>query len=309
MTSIQIDRNDGLSSATAVKGPCRCATTANITLSGLQTIDGVVLAADDRVLVLAQTDATTNGIYIVDIGLWRRSADFAGNRDVRKGTRVFVTDGTSLANQEYIVTSPNPVRIGTDNIVLIEKPTGTEALPTTASRYIRRNAAGTAYDVLTAQQSANFDVLKDIVPGSIGQAVLASSLASVVWALLGVIPDANVPSRLRIAAPEILDADLATDNGWYNVNNGVNTPNGNPWLIFVEVYNVINKQITQTAHQFSSDAPGNTWIYKRSHNSITWSAWYKCQLSQVEQDARYCQFFIQAGDPGAVGAGAIWVTP
>ena len=39
------------------KEPVEVATTANITLSGTQTIDGVAIVADDRVLVRAQTDA------------------------------------------------------------------------------------------------------------------------------------------------------------------------------------------------------------------------------------------------------------
>lgn len=57
MTSIQIDRTDGLSSSVAIKGPCRVATTANVTLSGEQTIDGVAVVTDDRVLVKDQTTA------------------------------------------------------------------------------------------------------------------------------------------------------------------------------------------------------------------------------------------------------------
>ena len=43
----QIDRTEGLVGNTGIKAPVRCATTANITLSGYQTIDGVVLAAAD----------------------------------------------------------------------------------------------------------------------------------------------------------------------------------------------------------------------------------------------------------------------
>jgi hypothetical protein len=47
----------------AIKAPVRAATTGGgITLSGLQTIDGVALGVGDRVLVKDQTDATTNGL-------------------------------------------------------------------------------------------------------------------------------------------------------------------------------------------------------------------------------------------------------
>ncbi|WP_287118104.1 hypothetical protein [Mesorhizobium sp.] len=119
MTSIMIDLADGLSSATAVKGPCKVATTANITLSGAQTIDGVAVVADDRVLVKNQTTASQNGIYVADTGPWRRAKDFAGNRDVRKGTRVWVTQGNT-GPAEFEVTTENPVVVGTDNIVFTD---------------------------------------------------------------------------------------------------------------------------------------------------------------------------------------------
>lgn len=51
---------------------CRCATTGNITLSGLQTIDGVSVNADDIVIVKNQTDLKENGIYIANSGFWSR---------------------------------------------------------------------------------------------------------------------------------------------------------------------------------------------------------------------------------------------
>ena len=56
MGAVITDRIDGLSSGTAVKSPCRAATTANIALSGLQTIDGIALAECDRVFVKDQAD-------------------------------------------------------------------------------------------------------------------------------------------------------------------------------------------------------------------------------------------------------------
>jgi hypothetical protein len=54
----------------AYKATCRVASTANITtLSGLLTIDGIVLVANDRVLVKDQTASQNNGIYIASAGL------------------------------------------------------------------------------------------------------------------------------------------------------------------------------------------------------------------------------------------------
>ena len=57
------DRVTGVSTNQAIKVACRLATTANITLSGAQTIDGVSAVAGDRVLVKDQTAGAENGIY------------------------------------------------------------------------------------------------------------------------------------------------------------------------------------------------------------------------------------------------------
>ncbi|RWM66906.1 MAG: hypothetical protein EOR82_28210 [Mesorhizobium sp.] len=115
MSSIQVEINDGLSSSTAVKGPCRVATTANITLSGEQTVDGVAVATSDRVLVKNQTTASENGIYVVDTGPWRRSKDFNKTRDIRKGTMVIVAGGT-VGSGLWQITTADPISVGTTNI-------------------------------------------------------------------------------------------------------------------------------------------------------------------------------------------------
>jgi uncharacterized cupin superfamily protein len=119
MTSIGIDRIDGLNSAAAIKGPCRVATTANITLSGEQTIDGVAVVTGDRVLVKDQSSGSENGIYVADTGPWRRSKDFNKTKDVVKGTVVLVTDGTENADKTYAIDTENPISVGTTAIVFV----------------------------------------------------------------------------------------------------------------------------------------------------------------------------------------------
>ena len=115
MASLTVDRTDGLSSSTAIKGPCRVATTANIALTGEQTIDGVAVVADDRVLVKSQDDASEHGIYVAAARAWRRAADFIRSNDGRTGTRVYVTDGTS-GPAGYALTTDNPISVGTTNL-------------------------------------------------------------------------------------------------------------------------------------------------------------------------------------------------
>jgi len=57
------------------KQPCVCATLANITLSGLQEIDGHTVVAGDRVLVKNQATAANNGIYLASASTWTRALD------------------------------------------------------------------------------------------------------------------------------------------------------------------------------------------------------------------------------------------
>ena len=98
----------------AIKAPARVATTgANITLSGLQTIDGVALAAGDRVLVKDQTDQTTNGLYNAATGPWTRTIDAANNSQWTQGLMVLVTQGTTNPFTLWALTAANPIVLGT----------------------------------------------------------------------------------------------------------------------------------------------------------------------------------------------------
>lgn len=79
-------------------------TTANITLSGTQTIDGVVLIAGDRVLVKNQTASADNGLYLCAAGAWTRTTDMNTWAQV-PGAYVFVETGTTLADTGWVCTS------------------------------------------------------------------------------------------------------------------------------------------------------------------------------------------------------------
>jgi hypothetical protein len=111
-----IDRLVGARTTFGVKKPVVAATTANITLSGAQTIDGIAVVADDRVLVKDQADTSENGIYIAASGAWTRAVDFDGTTDWCRGTLVVAAAGTVNGGKIYRVTSANPTDIDTDAI-------------------------------------------------------------------------------------------------------------------------------------------------------------------------------------------------
>lgn len=115
MASDLTTRLGGARSSLAFKAPCVVATTANIALTGTQTIDGVAVVAEDRVLVKDQTTASENGIYICKATAWERARDFDGTDDVVKGTRVYVHSG-SVGSGSYVVTTADDIEIGTSSI-------------------------------------------------------------------------------------------------------------------------------------------------------------------------------------------------
>jgi hypothetical protein len=65
----------GQTRALNAKPSVKAATTANITRSTPQTIDGIALIAGDRCLVKNQTNPQENGIYTVASGVWQRVPD------------------------------------------------------------------------------------------------------------------------------------------------------------------------------------------------------------------------------------------
>lgn len=98
------------------KNPVRAATTANIALSGLQTVDGVALAASDRVLVKNQTTASENGIYIAASGAWTRADDADSDEKVRSGLVVPVREGAMGGGRHWILTVPDPIIVGATSL-------------------------------------------------------------------------------------------------------------------------------------------------------------------------------------------------
>lgn len=95
------------------KSSVRAATTANITLSGEQTIDGVAVVAGDRVLVMAQTAGAENGIYVAATGAWTRAEDANSAGDLTSGVLVPVEEGTLNADTVWMLATDGTITIGT----------------------------------------------------------------------------------------------------------------------------------------------------------------------------------------------------
>jgi hypothetical protein len=101
------------------KGSCAVGTTANITLSGLQTIDGYTTLSGDRVLVKNQSLSQNNGIYVASASAWTRATDMDTWAEV-PGAFTFVENGTNQADTGWVCTSNAGGTIGTTPITFTQ---------------------------------------------------------------------------------------------------------------------------------------------------------------------------------------------
>ncbi|BDV42451.1 hypothetical protein GURASL_13740 [Geotalea uraniireducens] len=106
------------------KDSVKAATTANITLSGTQTIDDVALVANDRVLVKGQAIASQNGLYRVQSGTWLRASDADNATKVTTGLTVSVEQGTVNGSSIWKLTTTGAITLGTTALTFAKIPAG-----------------------------------------------------------------------------------------------------------------------------------------------------------------------------------------
>ncbi len=106
-----------------VKGSVRVATTANITiasdLNNNDTLDGITLATNDRVLVKNQSTASQNGIYVVGASP-ARASDFDADAEVTPGAFTFVEEGTANADSGWVLTTDGSITVGTTGLAFTQ---------------------------------------------------------------------------------------------------------------------------------------------------------------------------------------------
>jgi hypothetical protein len=113
------------------------ATTANITLSGEQTIDGT-MTSTSRVLVKNQTVGSQNGVYVTAAGAWARAADADASSEVTSGLLIYVESGGTNGNQVFMLTTPDPITLDTTSLNF-------QAIVLPASVFVRKTVSGTTY--------------------------------------------------------------------------------------------------------------------------------------------------------------------
>lgn len=189
----------GLNPKQAVK----CATTANITLSGLQTIDTYTTLAGDRVLVKNQNTSSENGIYIASSSGWTRSTDMDVWSEV-PGAYMVVLNGSANVNTGWVSTSADT---GTINVTPIT--------------FVQFSGTGTYYAGTGLTLAANtFSITNTGVTaatkGSASKTVTATVNAQ---GQLTSLTDQDI----AIAGTQITSGLVSPTYGGTGVNNGANT--------------------------------------------------------------------------------------
>ena len=110
---------DSVAQGLEIKQSVKAATTANITLSGTQTIDGIAIAAGDRVLVKNQTTTNQNGIYVAAAGAWSRAVD-ADTWNELISAFTFVEEGTVNQDTGWVSTANAGGTLGTTAITFAQ---------------------------------------------------------------------------------------------------------------------------------------------------------------------------------------------
>lgn len=124
---------DAVKTGLDIKDSVRAASTANVTVTyaatggtsargqitvAPDTLDGVTLALNNRILLKDQTTGAQDGIWIVSTvgtganGVWDRATDFDTDAEVTAGAFTFVEEGTTNADTGWVLTTNNPIVIG-----------------------------------------------------------------------------------------------------------------------------------------------------------------------------------------------------
>lgn len=154
------------------KPSVRVIATSNISLTGLQSIDGVSVAAGDRVLVIGQTTAAQNGVYIAASTGWSRALDADQTGEITPGAFWFVEEGTTNAKTQWRCNNTGTITIGTTSIAIVQFGA--------ANMYSASNGIALTGTNFTAVTPANSGIIVDATGISLDKTVTAGKYSTTI---------------------------------------------------------------------------------------------------------------------------------
>lgn len=179
----------------SAKASVRAATTANITLSGTQTIDGVALAVGDRVLVKDQTTTSQNGIYVVASGAWSRATD-ADTWAELVSAYVWVQSGTQNGDTGWLCTVDPGGTLGTTAVTWVQF---SGAGQINAGNGLSKTGNTLDVNVDNSTIEINSDILR-VKDGGITGAKIANGAVDLTTKVTGTLPITNGGTGATTAA-------------------------------------------------------------------------------------------------------------
>lgn len=274
------------------KQATRVVTATNITLSGgaPSSVDGVSLSTGDRVLVIAQTTGTQNGLYYVTTlgsgsnGTWARTSDGNENGEIEAGMIVMVTEGVIYADTQWKLITDDPIIINTTALTFTQNymansiSSGTSNVVVNSNASVTISSAGTA-NVLLISSTGTVTTGTASVTGNItGGNILTTGIISATGNLTaGNISAVNVAID-RGTAPNNWDTLL--NMGAYNVSlSSWSGTTGTPVdsTVYVGLLSVLTSgnATTQTFYPGTVTASNVKIQWDRTLYSGTWTSWYK----------------------------------
>lgn len=182
-----------------MKQSVRVATTVNINLAGLQTIDGVTLAVGDRVLVKDQYVAKNNGPYVVAVGYWTRAKDADSNIKVTPNLTVSVEEGATQADTAWQLVTDGPIVVGTTALTFKDITDGLARLmspallgiPTAPTPALFDNSKLLATTEFVARASGNYRGFTSLTAAASLTTASAGTLVTVIGSFTLTLPLAS----------------------------------------------------------------------------------------------------------------------
>jgi hypothetical protein len=276
----------------------RCATTANISLIGTQTIDGVSVSVGNVVLVKNQTTKSQNGIYIVSSGSWTRSTELDASSEFINWKTIYVSDGTISGDSTWYLYVGSSFSLGTSDVVwdvqrlkIYQNSTPSGAGSSSIINcVIQRNSTAFPTDYLVGHSNG----VARIQESAIGTSAAYSELfwEPVYQGSVNSLYSFDDGSNFgKLYAGTNNGIFLSTELLWQDVNvsstlsltyrwkrpNDTFNENETEFAVFDSNYNQITNFTLNYPYQMvamgSSYIPGNQLYYEKSFNTFTTDPW------------------------------------